>query len=147
MTAPAIEERFAAFEALAPEPTELNAPYWEGLAAGELRLQRCTACGAHQHPAESFCYECGATELEWVTVSGEGTIYSFIVVHQPYHPAFQPFLPYTVATVELDEGPRLLGAMLELDAPVAIGDRVAPRIEPIAEGRAALFFRPLADAS
>ena len=81
-----------------------------------------------------------------MTVSGEGTIHSFIVVHQPYHPAFQPFLPYTVATVQLDEGPRLLGPMIELDAPVAIGDRVRPRIEPIAEDRATLFFAP-ADAS
>ena len=143
MTSAPIEERFAAFASLAPEPTELNAPYWEGLAAGELRLQRCAACSVHQHPAESFCYECGATDLDWVTVSGDGTIYSFIVVHQPYHAAFQPFLPYTVATVQLDAGPRFLGAMLELDAPVAIGDRVRPRIESIAEERAALFFAPL----
>ena len=131
---------------LAPEPTELNAPYWDGLTAGEVRLQHCNACAAYQHPAESFCYKCGATDLEWVTVSGEGTIHTFIVVHQPYHPAFQPFLPYTVATVQLDEGPRLLGPMIELEAPVAIGDRVRPRIEPIAEDRAALFFVPV-DAS
>ena len=129
------------FADLLPEVTDLSAPYWEGLAAGELRLQRCRACGAHQYPPESFCYACPSTDLEWTAVDGGGEVYSFIVVHQRYHPAFAERLPYAVANVRLDAGPRVLAAMLFDDpSAVRIGARVRPRIEPVTEERAALFF-------
>jgi len=134
--------KFEDFGELFPEIGKLNAPFWEGLTAGEVRLQRCASCGAHQYPAESFCYECGAQSLDWVKVAGEGTIYSFIVVHQPYHKAFKPFLPYTVAIVQMDEGPRMLSAMLGLGKPVAIGDRVQPCIRKIDDERAFLTYVP-----
>jgi uncharacterized OB-fold protein len=75
-------------------------------------------------------------------VSAHGTVYSYIIVHQPYHPAFRPFSPYTVAIVQLDEGPRLLGAMLGLETPIAIGDRVRPRLEVIDGERSMLLFEP-----
>jgi hypothetical protein len=134
--------RFEAFGELFPEIDALNAPFWEGLAAGEVRLQRCGACGAHQYPAESFCYQCGALAPAWVQVAGEGTVYSFIVVHQQYHEAFKDFLPYTVAIVQMDEGPRMLSAMLGLRAPIAIGDRVKPCIRRVDGGRAFLTYEP-----
>jgi uncharacterized OB-fold protein len=133
---------FDEFGELFPEITPLNAPFWEGLAAGEVRLQTCQGCGAHQYPPESFCYECGATNLIWEPVRGAGTVYSFIVVHQSYHKAFKDFLPYTVAIVQLDEGPRMLGAMLGLQQPIAIGDRVEPKIRLVDADRAFLSFEP-----
>ncbi|PON11443.1 hypothetical protein C2W62_44820 [Candidatus Entotheonella serta] len=55
---------------------------------------------------------------------------------------FRPFIPYIVAIVQLDEGPRILGAMLGLETPIAIGDRVQPRIETIDDERAMLLFEP-----
>src|SRR3546814_2189801 len=60
--------------ALLPEPTTLDAPFWDGLRAGELQLQHCAACGAFQYPAETFCYECGGTDLPWEATSGGGKI-------------------------------------------------------------------------
>lgn len=135
---------FEGFGELFPEIDALNAPFWEGLAQGEVRLQHCTGCGAHQYPAESFCYACGAQSPLWVRVRGEGTIYSFIVVHQLYNKVFERFLPYTVAIVQLDEGPRMLSTMLELQRPVAIGDRVRPRIRRVDAARAFLTYE-LAD--
>jgi uncharacterized OB-fold protein len=138
---PAVDPALVPFADLLPDVTDLSRPYWEGLAAGELRLQRCRACGAHQYPPESFCYACPSTDLEWVTVDGGGEVYSFIVVHQRYHPAFAEHLPYAVAAVQLDAGPRVLAALL-FDEPgdVRVGARVRPRIERVAEDRAALFF-------
>jgi len=135
-------ESFDVFAELFPPITELNAPFWEGLAAGDVRLQQCRQCSAYQHPPESFCYHCGAMSPEWKAVGAHGTVYSYIIVHQPYHPAFRPFIPYTVAIVQLDEGPRLLGAMLGLETPIAIGDRVQPRLEAIDSERAMLLFEP-----
>ncbi|MCZ6874075.1 MAG: OB-fold domain-containing protein [bacterium] len=125
------EMNFEGFDELFPEINELNAPFWEGLIEGEVRLQKCATCGAHQYPAESFCYECGAQDLSWTKVSGEGTVYSFIVVHQSYHKAFKAFLPYTVAIVQMDDGPRMLSAMLEQEKPIKIGDRVRPCIRKV----------------
>jgi uncharacterized OB-fold protein len=145
VTAQTIEERYAAFADLLPTITELNETFHAGLSAGEFRLQHCSACDANQYPGEAFCYECGSTDVAWQAASGEGSVYSFIVVHQPYHPAFQPFLPYPVAVVQLDAGPRMLGAMLDVEEPIAIGDRVRARIVPISEERSGLFFEPATD--
>lgn len=140
------EMNFEGFGELLPEITDVNAPFWNGLAQGEVRLQRCSGpggCGGHQYPPESFCYACGARDLSWVKVAGGGTVYSFIIVHQQYHKAFKPFTPYTVAIVQMDEGPRMLCAMLGLTKPVAIGDRVRPCIRTVDKDRAFLSYEPV----
>lgn len=137
------DETLAPLAELAPASTELTAPHLDGLAAGELRLQRCKQCDAYQYPPESFCYHCPSTDLEWQAVEGNGTVYSFIVVHQRYHPAFSDRLPYNVAIIELDEGPRMLANVLNVeDNAVEIGMRVRPRIEQLDDETAALFFEP-----
>jgi uncharacterized OB-fold protein len=133
---------FEGFGELFPEITDLNAPFWNGLAQGEVRLQQCGKCGVHQYPAETFCYECGAQDMSWVAVPGAGTVYSIIVVHQLYHKAFKPFLPYTVAIVQMDEGPRMLAAMFGLKQSIAIGDRVKPCIRTVSGERAFLTYEP-----
>ena len=138
-----VDPAFAPMAELLPEPTEISAPFWNGLHEGELRLEHCEACGTYQHPPERFCYACGSDKIEWETVTGGGEIYSFIVVHQPYHVAFRDRLPYVVATVQLDEGPRMLGAIFDVDpVDISIGQRVKPRIEAVSEEGAALFFQP-----
>lgn len=134
---------FSGFGELFPEITALNAPFWDGLAQGEVRLQKCGKCGVHQYPAETFCYECGGQQMAWVPVKGEGSVYSFTVVHQLYHKAFKPFLPYTVAIVQMNEGPRMLSAMLGLKRPLVIGERVKPRIRLVGEGKAFLSYEPV----
>jgi len=139
----AVDPAFAPMAELLPEPTEANEPFWTGLREGALRMQHCAACSNYQHPAETFCYFCGSVDLNWETVAGGGEVYSFIVVHQPYHVAFRDRLPYVVATVQLDEGPRMLGAIFDIDpSAVTIGMRVKPRIEPVSDEGAALFFQP-----
>ncbi len=57
------ENPFDVFAELFPQITDLNAPFWEGLTAGEVRLQKCEGCGGYQYPPETFCYECGDTSL------------------------------------------------------------------------------------
>ena len=136
---------YPGFGELLPEINELNAPFWQGLSQGELRLLRCGGCGAHQYPPESFCYECGSRDLSWVAVEGKGTVYSYIVVHQVYHKAFKPYVPYTVAIVQLDEGPHMLTAMLELNRNIAIGERVKPLIRHVDGERAFLSYVPERD--
>jgi len=131
---------FDAFKDLLPDVTDLNAPYWEGLAVGELRIQQCNACDARQHPSESFCYNCGSQDITWHPVNGNGEIYSFIKVHQLYHAAFKDHLPYIVVIIQLNEGPRILGAMFGLNAEPKIGARVRAAFQNIDDESAFLLF-------
>lgn len=103
----------------AADPT--TEPFWQACAAGRLTVQRCTACGHHQFYPRPFCLACEATQLGWVDVSGEATIYSITRVRLPVNEDLPP--PYLLALVDLDEGPRLLTNIEADDA--AIGDRVA----------------------
>lgn len=123
-----------------PQPTldELTTPYWEGVAEGELRIQRCRDCGNVWLPPRSECPNCWGDSWEREAASGRGTLISWIVYHRAYHPYFEDRLPYNVAVVELEEGARLISNMvddpseLEIDAPVELvfedeGGRVLPR--------------------
>jgi uncharacterized OB-fold protein len=51
---------------------------------------------------------CYSNETKWIVTRGKGKVYSFVVYHVAYHPRFENDLPYVVADVELEEGPRLL---------------------------------------
>jgi hypothetical protein len=103
---------FGAIEKPLPRPTEDSAPFWEAACRGELRLQRCGGCGLVRFPPSLLCARCLSEEAEWVRLSGRGTVYSWIVVHQSQHPAFNPDAPYNVVIVQLDEGPRLHGNLV-----------------------------------
>jgi len=96
-----------AIEKPLPRPSEDSAPYWEAAQRGELRMQRCGECAHVRFPPALLCPRCLAERFEWVALSGRGTVYSWIVVHQSQHPAFNVDVPYNVAIVELQEGPRL----------------------------------------
>ncbi len=95
-----------------PVLTKLNAPFWEGTKRGELRLQRCLACGHVWFPPSTHCARCLATTYEWITVSGRGKVWSWIVMHQRYFKAFDADLPYIVAMIELAEGPMLMSTLV-----------------------------------
>lgn len=111
-----------------PEITPLNAPYWEALAEGRLVCQRCRACGHRWLPARAECPRCLAADREWVAASGRGRLVSWVVYRVAYHESLRDRLPYNVAIVELEEGPRLItsipghpdGNGLYGDAPVVL---------------------------
>ncbi|HEX4360344.1 MAG TPA: bifunctional MaoC family dehydratase N-terminal/OB-fold nucleic acid binding domain-containing protein [Pseudonocardia sp.] len=86
--------------------------FWTGLAAGELRVWRCGACGLLRHPPGPMCPRCGATRPEYLVASGLGTIYSFVVHHHPPVPGRA--LPFMIALVELAEGVRVMGELCGL---------------------------------
>ncbi len=90
-----------------PRPTEDSAAYWEAAHRGELRMQRCSECGHVRFPPALLCPRCLSEAAAWVQLSGRGTVFSWIVVHQSQHPAFNADAPYNVTIVELEEGPRL----------------------------------------
>jgi uncharacterized protein len=99
-------------EYLWPQPTPDDREFWEGARRDELRIQRCGACGLHQHYPRSLCSHCGKAAIAWVTASGLGTLYSYTVIRQNGAPPFRDRVPFVVATIDLDErGARVLAAM------------------------------------
>jgi uncharacterized protein len=85
----------------------LSAPYWQAARERRLDFQHCVSCGYVLCPAARRCPECLATELEWRTVSPEGSLWSWAVYEHPLHPAFTQEVPYILIAVELDAGPFL----------------------------------------
>jgi len=90
------------------KPNADNKPFWDGCKEHQLRFQKCRNCGSVRWPASVVCPLCYSGDTEWIVASGKGKIYSFVVYHQAYHKAFESDVPYVVASVELEEGPRLL---------------------------------------
>jgi uncharacterized OB-fold protein len=85
--------------------------FWEGTRVGELRVQRCAACGERRHPPGPACPRCGALEPAYDGVSGRGTVYSYVVHRHPPVPGKE--LPILLVLVELEEGVRMVGELLD----------------------------------
>ncbi len=129
---------------LIPNPTPEDREYWTGARRGELRIQRCTTCGLHQHYARMLCSHCGKATVEWVTASGRGVVYSYTVVRQNGVPPFNERVPFVVAAVDLaEEGARVLAAMpgVEPDA-VQIGMDVLATFRPASDDFGFVDFAP-----
>jgi uncharacterized OB-fold protein len=108
-----------------PVLTDDNRGFWEGCALGELRVQRCSACGHLRYPPAPWCPVCLDEGSEWVALSGRGEILSRLIFHQNYHPAWADRLPYNVVLVQLDEGPCLISNVSPLSSQdFAVGDTV-----------------------
>lgn len=92
----------------APPVTDLTKPYWDGLAAGELRFQRCQSCGHAWLPPREECPQCLLPDWRFEVSAGTGMLISWVVYHRAFHAYFADKVPYYVAVVELTEGPRLI---------------------------------------
>ena len=87
-----------------PVPIDVTRPFWDGLAVDEIRLQQCRACAAWVFYPRPRCSTCLSDTLDWHTVSGRGTVYTYTVARQATHPAFADQVPQPLAIVELAEG-------------------------------------------
>lgn len=99
-------------------------PFWSGAKQGKLMLQYCPESGQFQHYPRPVSIYTGKRRLEWREVSGRGTVYACTVLRIP-GPGLDGRLPLSIATIELDEGVRIIGNVLNC-APtdVKIGARV-----------------------
>ena len=120
---------------LLPAGDEDGAFFWEGTAQGELRIQKCNSCGHLRHPPRPMCPVCRSVDRGWTTMSGKGTIWSYVVPHPPLLAPYSDLAPYNVIVVELEENPNLRfvgnlvsgpdGALNEIDPhSIVIGEPV-----------------------
>ena len=95
-----------------PVPSVESKPFWNGCKEHRLLLPRCSQCASHWFPPSALCPKCLSAEWEWVPSKGKGKIFSFGVYHRVYHKGFEAEVPYVVAIVQLEEGPRLVSNIL-----------------------------------
>lgn len=131
--------------AFLPRETLEARAYWDGCRAGRLMVQRCAACGRHQFYSRAVCSHCGSWEVAHTQVSGRATVHASTVVHRPPHPRFAGRVPYVVALVDLDEGPRMM-TMITGCAPADVhtGMPVEVVFEQVATDITLPMFAPVA---
>ncbi len=129
-----------------PGPDEESAPYFEGARAHKLMLMRCESCGRYRFPSRDRCDRCWSTETAWAQASGKGTVYTFGLMHQLYHPGFKDQIPYNVAVVELEEGPRMATNIVGVpNDQIRVGMAVEVTFEDISAEISLPKFRPVAE--
>lgn len=95
-----------------PKPTPETRHFWDGARRGELLLQRCDACAKPYFPPRPFCPHCASRSVHVFRASGRATLHSYVIHHRPA-PGFEP--PYSIAVVELEEGPRMMTNVVEVE--------------------------------
>lgn len=126
-----------------PKITEDSKHFWDACKRKELKLQYCNRCQKFQFPPRWLCNHCWALNLEWRTVDGKGVVYSFTVVHRSPEPAFQQSVPYVLALVDLDVGPRMMTNIIGCrPEEVKIGIKVEPAFVDSNGGMTLIKFKP-----
>lgn len=125
-----------------PTPTEISAPFWNGLREGRLTIPQCKACGHWIFFPRRHCDQCWSQDLEWKEVKGTGTLYTYTLTRVPTLPDFADEMPQKMAVVELDEGVRINTTLIGVDeAEIAVGMRVKPVFDTVkSDGTALLRF-------
>jgi uncharacterized OB-fold protein len=114
-----------------------NEGYWASLKSHQIRMQQCGECDRIRYPISPVCYKCFSDKYEWIPLSGEGRLTSWVIVERATgNPAWSEVVPYAVGQVELTEGPRLITNIINAefdslyqDMPVEIVyDDVTPEV-------------------
>jgi len=100
---------------LTPSPS--TEPFWRAAAEHRLVVPRCTACGTYRLPPTPFCWKCRRQGIDWIELSGGGTVYTFVIARQALIPQLADAVPNVVAVIELDDAPgcRLVGNVLNVE--------------------------------
>lgn len=112
-----------------PQINALTQPFWDATRKGELRMQKCAACGHIRFPIGPVCTVCLSDKSDWEKVSGRGTVLSHLVFYRAYNPAWKEHVPYSVAMVQLPEGPRMFSDIVDPERKYVEQDLVGRAVE------------------
>lgn len=129
-----------------PQPDPVTQPYWDSLKAHAMQIQRCNDTGKYFFYPRGLSPFTLSDNISWETVSGKGTLYAYTIVQNQRQPGFAEEVPYIVAMVELDEGPRMMTNLIEIEATpetVKIGMPVEIVYDDVTEEITLPKFRPV----
>ena len=99
-----------------PSPITPEAqPYWDGLKENKLMLPKCDDCGKPFFYPRVLCPNCHSRNISWIQASGRGKLYSFQIAHRSLNRAFKVELPCIMAMIELEEGPRVMSNLINIE--------------------------------
>ncbi len=127
-----------------PKPDSVTEEYWTAVNNKQLVAQHCSDCNRYQHPPELLCHRCGGKNLQFLTLSGRGTIYSWQVMHDTRVKLMQEYQPFIIAIIETEESPDILHLTNLPGASIGefeIGDPVEVDFEEIRPGKFLPQFR------
>lgn len=118
--------------------------FWQATADERLLVQRCGDCQTCQFFPRSWCHYCGSDDVEWLETDGTGHVHTYTVIRRVTElPAFADDVPYVVAYVELEEGPRICTNIVDCDpAAVELGMSVEVTFDHVTEELALPKFEP-----
>jgi len=129
-----------------PIISDYTKPLWEGCKKRKLMIQRCRDCGRYIWYPRPSCNKCGSLNLEWVESKGFGTVYSFTVIRRVVanSPDFQKDIPFAIAEVDMDEGVRIYGRLVDVKPEeVEVGMRVRAAFDEATPEVTLYVFKPL----
>ena len=127
-----------------PQPDVISQTYWTAAKDHKLIIQSCTGCQQYVFYPREECPYCQSKDLEWVEVSGKGSVYSYTIVRRAAHPGFTNDVPYVYAIIELAEGPRLISNVIDCNiGEVQIGMPVTVAFEDVTRENTLVKFRPV----
>jgi uncharacterized OB-fold protein len=132
-----------------PVPQPESDFYWEKCRGHELWLRRCNDCQKAYFYPRDICPHCFSRNVTWVRASGRGTVFTYAIVHRPPTPAFRDKVPYVVAIVELEEGPKIPTNLVGIDpdpAKIRVGMPVVVDFEDVSPTISLPVFRPASPA-
>ena len=116
-----------------PKIDPVNQGFWDNAKAGKLSVQSCKACGDKRYPASPVCPKCLSSDQEWVSVSGKGTLESWVDFHRAYWDGFKEDLPYRVCLVKLAEGPVMVSNLVGPSDNAKVGAAVEVMFDAVTE--------------
>ena len=97
-----------------PRSTPETQPFWDGTRDGRLMIMHCNACSRDYFYPRPYCPYCFSADTTWKQASGRGTLHTYIINHRPA-PGFENEAPYVIAVVQLEEGPRMMSNLVDVD--------------------------------
>jgi hypothetical protein len=126
-----------------PWPNPTVQPFFDAARERRLALPRCPRDGFFFYP-RSRCPRCLGADWEWRDASGRGSVHSFTVDRVGHLQGLAHAVPYAIAIVELEEGPRLTARLVDCDPDaLAVGMPVEARYEDV-EDVTLVHFAPRA---
>jgi len=124
-----------------PNGFTCTAPFWQAARDRKLMLQYCPESGRFQHVPRPVSVYTGKRNLEWREVAGKGHIYALTTLRVG-RAEIAARLPLIAATIELDEGVRIIGNLIESEPrSCRIGRRVELAWDMLDEGMSYPAFR------
>jgi uncharacterized OB-fold protein len=127
-----------------PDCKDGTRPYWDACKQHRLVLPKCRSCDEVYFFPDDFCPCCLSEDIQWIEASGKGRIHTYSVVERPPSPRFSDDVPYIVAIIELEEGPRMMSNILEIaHEDIRIDMLVEVVFEDVTENVTIPKFRPV----